>query len=467
MNFQVSQKDADIIEVLTQVASAEGIEAYLVGGYVRDRILGRPSKDIDVVCVGDGLNYAKLFASAHPHAGKVNLFPNFGTAQVVVNDFEIEFVGARKESYRRNSRKPIVEDGTFLDDQERRDFTINTLAYSLEEHGEKQVIDTFSGIDDLHAQLIRTPLDPEITFSDDPLRMMRAIRFASQLGFSIEATTWEGLCKTKERISIISQERITDELNKIVLSPKPSVGFYMLDDAGLLDIILPELCKLKGVETKYGVGHKDNFHHTLEVLDNISEHTQDLWLRWAALLHDIAKPATKKFSETHGWTFHGHEVVGVHHTKKIFKKLKLPLDSTLRYVQKLVRLHLRPISLTNENITDSAIRRLLFDAGEDIDDLMILCRADITSKNPKKVQHYLNNYDLVASKLVEVEEKDKIRNWQPPLSGTQIMELFDIVPGRQVGIMKNSIKDAILDGIIANSEEAAINFLQENYPKPK
>lgn len=463
MQFRFSEKDRDIIEALQTIALQCDIEGYLVGGYVRDRLLDRESKDIDVVCVGNGIDFAKKFAKHHPKAGKVNVFPNFGTAQVLVDGFEIEFVGARKESYRRDSRKPIVENGTFLDDQERRDFTINTLAVSLNATTELVVVDTFGGCAHLDAKTIKTPLDPEITFSDDPLRMLRAIRFATQLNFEIEDATWEGIVATKDRISIISQERITDELNKIILADKPSKGFYLLDKCGLLDIIFPELTNLKGIETRNGISHKDNFDHTLKVLDNICENTDSLWLRWSAIMHDIAKPPTKRFSEQHGWTFHGHEVVGVPLTKKVFKRMKLPLDKTLSYVQKMVRLHLRPISLTNENITDSAIRRLLFDAGDDIDDLMTLCRADITSKNSKKVKQFLSNYDMVTQKLIEVEQKDHMRNWQPPVSGDEIMKMFNLKPSKQVGNMKNAIKEAILEGDIPNTSEAAIDFLKSNF----
>jgi putative nucleotidyltransferase with HDIG domain len=437
------------------------IDGYLVGGYVRDLVLNRPSVDIDVVCVGDGIAFAKLFAEKCKENTHVNVFKSFGTAQVVVDQFDVEFVGARKESYRADSRKPIVEDGTFDDDQRRRDLTINTLAISLKEEGVYTIIDTFGGLQDIENKIIKTPLDPNQTFSDDPLRILRAIRFASQLGFDIDATTWKGILEMKDRLSIISQERITTELNKIILSPKPSVGFYMLDDAGILEMILPEMIALKGVEIIDGIGHKDNFHHTLEVLDNLALTTDDLWLRWAAVLHDIAKPPTKRFHPQQGWTFHGHEVVGVPMTKAIFKRLKLPLDKTLSYVQKLVRLHLRPISLTKQNITDSAIRRLLFDAGDDLDDLMKLCRADITSKNPKKVQTYLNNYDIVTQKLIEVEEKDQIRNWQPPLSGDEIMKLFNLPPSRRVGELKNAIKDAILDGVIPNTYDDALRYCRE------
>jgi len=466
MQFTFTGKDKLIIDLLTETVLKHDIDGYLVGGYVRDKILDRPSTDIDVVCVGDGIDFAQKFAKLCPRSTRVNVFKNFGTAQVVVDGYEVEFVGARKESYRSDSRKPIVENGTFEDDQNRRDLTINTLAISLKEKENYTIIDTFGGLKDLQNKIIKTPLDPNITFSDDPLRILRAIRFATQLGFNIEEKTWDGIVAMADRLSIISQERITTEINKIIMAKKPSLGFYALDDAGILESILPELCNLKGVEIRNGVGHKDNFHHTLEVLDNLCETADDLWLRWSALMHDIAKPATKRFSQQHGWTFHGHEVVGVPITKTIFKRMKLPLDKTLNYVQKLVRLHLRPISLTKENISDSAIRRLLFDAGEDIDDLMKLCRADITSKNPRKVQTYLRNYDIVTQKLIEVEEKDHVRNWQPPVSGTDIMTLFDLKPGRKVGILKTAIKDAILDGVIPNSYEDALayckNILEES-----
>ncbi len=467
MQFTFTGRDKKIVDTLTTTVKMHNIDGYLVGGYVRDLVLNRPSMDIDVVCIGDGIAFAKLFAENCEANTHVNVFKSFGTAQVVVDKFDVEFVGARKESYRADSRKPIVEDGTFADDQNRRDLTINTLAISLKEDGVYTIIDTFGGLKDIENKIIKTPLDPNQTFSDDPLRILRAIRFASQLGFNIDATTWQGILEMKDRLSIISQERITTELNKIILSPKPSVGFYMLDDAGILEMILPEMIALKGVEIIDGIGHKDNFHHTLEVLDNLALTTDDLWLRWAAVLHDIAKPPTKRFHSQHGWTFHGHEVVGVPMTKAIFKRLKLPLDKTLSYVQKLVRLHLRPISLTKENITDSAIRRLLFDAGDDLDDLMKLCRADITSKNPRKVQNYLNNYDVVTQKLIEVEEKDHIRNWQPPLSGDEIMKLFNLPPSRRVGELKNAIKDAILDGVIPNTYDDALRYCQELATKTK
>jgi len=461
MQFTFTGKDKFIIDLLTETVIQHNIDGYLVGGYVRDKLLNRQSMDIDVVCVGDGIDFAQKFAKQCTLSTRVNVFKSFGTAQVVVGGFEVEFVGARKESYRSDSRKPIVENGTFEDDQNRRDLTINTLAISLKEKENYTIIDSFGGLDDLKNKVIKTPLDPSITFSDDPLRILRAIRFSTQLGFDIEEKTWNGIVEMAPRLSIISQERITTEINKIILSPKPSIGFYALDDAGILDDILPELCNLKGVDIRNGIGHKDNFHHTLEVLDNLSLTTDNLWLRWSALMHDIAKPATKRFSQQHGWTFHGHEVVGVSITKSIFKRMKLPLDQTLSYVQKLVRLHLRPISLTKENITDSAIRRLLFDAGEDIDDLMKLCRADITSKNSKKVQSYLLNYDIVTQKLIEVEEKDQIRNWQPPLSGNEIMEQFNLKPSREVGVLKTAIKDAILDGKIPNSYEDALAYCRD------
>lgn len=461
MQFRFTGRDKKIVDLLTATVIEHEIDGYLVGGYVRDLILGRPSTDIDVVCVGDGIAFAKLFAEKCPKSSKVNVFKSFGTAQVVVDGFEVEFVGARKESYRADSRKPIVEDGTFADDQNRRDLTINTLAISLKEEDEYTIIDTFNGLTDLENRVIKTPLEPQRTFSDDPLRIMRAIRFATQLGFNIEPQTWQGIVEMRDRLEIISQERITTELNKIILSPKPSIGFYMLDDAGILEKIIPEMSDLKGVEIRDGIGHKDNFHHTLEVLDNLAQTTDNLWLRWSALLHDIAKPPTKRFNPQHGWTFHGHEVVGVPMTKKIFKRLKLPLDKSLAFVQKMVRLHLRPISLTKDNITDSAIRRLLYDANEDIDDLMKLCRADITSKNPRKVKTFLNNYDIVSQKLIEVEEKDHIRNWQPPISGDDIMKLFNLPPSKKVGEIKTAIKDAILDGVIPNTYQDALDYCNQ------
>lgn len=444
-----------IFKKVSEAASILNIDSYVVGGFVRDSILKRPSKDIDFVCVGNGIDLAKKTAQLISPKIKVNYFKNFGTAQFVWNGWEFEFVGARKESYNRDSRNPIVEEGTLEDDQNRRDFTINALAASLNANNFGEIIDPFGGLDDLKNKIIKTPLDPNITFSDDPLRMLRAIRFATQLNFNIEEHTYNAICQNKERISIISQERITTELNKIILAKKPSVGFKLLENTGLLALIFAELSQLKGVDVIDNQGHKDNFYHTLQVLDNLSENTNDLWLRWAAILHDIGKPKSKRFDKDAGWTFHGHEVVGERMTKDIFKKLKLPLGQELKYVQKLVRMHLRPIPIAKNEISDAAVRRLLFDAGNDIDDLMLLCEADITSKNEEKVKRILNNFKIVRQKLVEIEEKDHIRNFEPPVSGNYIMQTFKIKPGREIGIIKSQIKEAILEGDIENNFEAA------------
>ena len=438
-----------------------GIQAFAIGGFVRDKLLQRECKDIDIVCTGSGIELAHQVAAGiqpHPH---VAYFKNFGTAQIKLDDIEIEFVGARKESYRRDSRKPIVEDGTLEDDQQRRDFTINALAIQLNEAEFSQVTDPFNGLEDLKNGIIRTPLDPHITFDDDPLRMLRAVRFASQLNFRIEDKTYKAIEPLASRLKIISQERITDELNKIILSPVPSVGFRLLFNTTLLHQFFPEMVKLHGVSMVENYGHKDNFYHTLKVLDNLSENTDNLWLRWAAILHDIAKPATQRFEEGHGWTFHGHEVVGARWTPKIFARFKLPLDEKMKFVQKMVALHLRPISLTKDNITDSAIRRLLFDAGEDLESLLLLCEADITSKNEQKVERYKANLKLVQQKIKEVEERDHIRNWQPPIDGELIMKTFNIRPSREVGIIKEAIKDAILDGVIPNDYDAAYRLMLE------
>jgi poly(A) polymerase len=460
-DIKLSPYEQQLFNKLSQAAQHLQFPAYVIGGFVRDKILNRPTKDIDVVCVGDGIalahEVAKLF---RPHP-KVNFFKNFGTAQIKLPDVEIEFVGARKESYERNSRKPEVSTGTLADDQNRRDFTINAMAISLNKEDFGTLIDPFDGMLDLQDKIIRTPLAPAQTFSDDPLRMMRAIRFATQLQFHIELSCFNSIKEQAQRIDIISKERIAEELNKIMMSAKPSIGLDLLFRSGLLSRILPQLTALAGTEYVDNKGHKDNFYHTIQVVDNIVPHTGNLWLRWAALLHDIGKAPTKKFEPGHGWTFHGHEIISGRLVPKIFNNLRLPLNEKMQYVKKLIELHHRPVSLTKENITDSAIRRLLFDAGDDIDDLMTLCEADITSKNKEKVVRYLENFELVRERLKEVEEKDKIRNWQPPVTGEEIMATFDLPPSRDVGTIKTAIREAILDGIIPNEHDAARKFMLE------
>lgn len=448
-----------IFTLISETADELGLECYVVGGYVRDIFLKRPSKDIDVVVVGSGIEIAQALGKRLGKGANVSVFKNFGTAQVKYRDTEVEFVGARKESYSHDSRKPVVENGTLEDDQNRRDFTINAMAVCLNKNRFGVLVDPFDGMTDLNDRIIRTPLDPDITFSDDPLRMMRCIRFATQLNFYIEDETFNALERNKERINIISKERIADELNKIILSPVPSKGFVDLDRCGLLELIFPELCALQGVETKNGRAHKDNFYHTLEVLDNISRVTDNLWLRWATLLHDIGKPKTKRWEPKAGWTFHNHNYIGEKMIPDIFRKMKLPMNEKMKYVQKLVGLHMRPIVIADEEVTDSAVRRLLFEAGDDIDDLMCLCEADITSKNEARKQRFLDNFKLVRQKLKDLEEKDRIRNFQPPVDGAEIMKIFDLQPCREIGSLKSAIKDAILDGVIPNEHDAAFEFM--------
>ncbi len=467
MDISYKNEELFVFKKISEAAEELSVPVYVIGGFVRDKILGRPTKDADIVCVGDGIKLAQKTAQKFNPNPRVNIFKTFGTAQIKLDSetdetlFEVEFVGARSESYNHNSRKPEVQAGTLDEDRMRRDFTINTIAVSLNKNGFGEILDPLGGIADIEKKILKTPLPPDATFSDDPLRMMRAVRFASQLNFTIFPETFEAIKRNAHRIKIVSAERITDELNKIIMSNKPSTGFDLLYKGGLLEIIFPQMVALAGAEYIDGKGHKDNFYHTLQVLDNISQNTNDLWLRWAAILHDIAKPVTKRFEEGHGWTFHGHEVVGGRMVPKIFAQLKLPLNEKMKYVKKIVELHLRPISLTKENITDSAIRRLLFDAGDDIDDLMTLCKADITSKNKQKVQRFLSNFDLVSQRLKEVEETDRVRNWQPPITGEIIMKEFNLSPSKIVGDIKNAVREAMLDGIIPNDYDAAFDFMVE------
>ncbi len=449
-----------IFKLISEAAKELDVEAYVIGGYVRDCILGRATKDIDVVSTGKGIELAKAVAS-RLGGSRISVFKRFGTAMINHNDLEVEFVGARKESYSKDSRKPAVEDGTIKDDQDRRDFTVNAMAISLNDGSWGELVDPFNGVEDLRKGVLRTPLEPAKTYSDDPLRMMRAIRFATQLDFQIEEESFQAIYQHRDRISIVSQERITDELNKIILAKVPSKGFKLLFNTGLLHIIFPKMTELFGVDIINGKAHKDNFYHTLQVLDNISENTDNLWLRWAAIMHDIEKPITKRFHPKVGWTFHGHEDRGARAVPEVFRDLKLPLNEKMKYVQKLVFLHLRPIALVQEVVTDSAVRRLLFEAGDDIEDLMTLCEADITSKDDKRVNRYMKNFALVRQKMREVEEKDRVRNWQPPVSGAEIMQVFALRPCPEVGLIKDAIKDAIMDGIIDNSREAAIAFMMK------
>lgn len=459
MNFKEALQEVEVFQRVSTCAEEMGLETYVVGGYVRDLILKRPSKDIDFVCLGSGIDLAKRVAATYGSHVPVSIFKNFGTAMIKLDDWEVEFVGARKESYRNDSRKPYVEAGTLQEDQERRDLTINALAIAVNFGNFGELIDPFDGMRDMKRKIIRTPTDPNITFSDDPLRMMRAVRFAAQLNYDIEPDTFDGITSNVHRLSIISGERIIDELNKIILTDKPSYGFKLLFISGLLQEFFPEMVDLQGVDSVGDKTHKDNFYHTLQVLDNVATVSDNLWLRWAAIMHDIAKPATKRFNKKSGWTFHGHEDKGAKMTPVIFRRLKLPMDDRMKYVQNLVKLHLRPIALVKDEVTDSALRRVLFEAGNDVDDLMKLCRADITSKNNTKVKRFLANFDRVEAKLLEVEEKDQLRNFQPPVSGDEIMTIFDLKPSKVVGELKEEIKEAILDGKIQNNKSEALELL--------
>lgn len=458
MNLK-EQLDQPIFSVISRIADRDGLECYVIGGYVRDLLLHRPSKDIDVVVVGSGIDLARKVAEQLGQGTHLSVFRNFGTAQVKNRSLEVEFVGARRESYSRDSRKPVVEDGSLQDDQNRRDFTINALALSLNAHNYGDLLDPFGGLQDLSIRIIRTPLDPDVTFSDDPLRMMRAIRFATQLGFFIEQQTFDAIRRNADRIQIISKERILDELNKIMMADKPSVGFLLLEESGLLPLIMPEIHALAGVETREGKGHKDNFRHTLTVLDNVAAKSDDLWLRWAALFHDVGKPASKRFEPQIGWTFHNHNYLGERMLPGIFRRMKLPMGEPLKFVKKMVSLHMRPIVLSEDEISDSALRRLLFEAGDDLERLMLLCEADITSKNAERVRRYLANFEIVRRKLKEIEEKDRIRNFQPPITGSDIMRIYNLPPCATVGVLKEAIKNAILDGVISNDYDEAYAFM--------